>query len=47
MANHENERGGTSSKLSRRNLIKGAIAAGGAAATLTASNNLGFNIRTA
>jgi TRAP-type mannitol/chloroaromatic compound transport system substrate-binding protein len=35
------------SVVSRRNLIKGAIAAGGAAATLTASNNLGFNIRTA
>jgi len=33
--------------VSRRNLIKGAVAAGGAAATLAASNNLGFNIRTA
>ncbi|HKI98193.1 MAG TPA: TRAP transporter substrate-binding protein DctP [bacterium] len=34
------------SAVSRRNLIKGAVAAGGVAA-LTASNGLGFNIRTA
>jgi TRAP-type mannitol/chloroaromatic compound transport system substrate-binding protein len=33
--------------VTRRNLIKGAVAAGGAAATLAASSNLGFNIRTA
>ena len=43
-----NKDGKTSnSAVSRRNLIKGAVAAGGAAATLAASGNLGFNIRTA
>jgi TRAP-type mannitol/chloroaromatic compound transport system substrate-binding protein len=35
------------SAVNRRNLIKGALAAGVGAATLAASDNLGFNIRTA
>lgn len=34
-------------RVSRRSMIKGAVAAGAGAATLAASGNLGFNIRTA